>query len=789
MDTEAFLRAVVTTAEGFFNLATRPPDGQWKDVWFRWPEDIDAIVARGLSEAPSNNVYFSAHLFSEKHSMKQYVLPSRTIQADLDNAVVGNIRPNVLVETSPGRHQGYWLLPEQKAPELLELDSRQVTYNIVDADRSGWSLGHKMRLPGTLNHKYSGLPKPVKVLNATLVLTRLKLVPTPELQQLIASGEDDEWTPAEIDIGERELWAQTKPNLPREVVAGYDIRQADRSTYMWSLYCSAFRAGLDRDQVFWLAKGSKNNKFADNRYHGDYDLAKDIRRAERTVQVSNDGGDGKEIINATRILPGSSLDKKQLIAYKVRDLLEQQGSFVQTDDGLAWYVREDTGQPISVTRSSESLGTLMDIRFGLNPTEHETKFSVAYLQSYTKELGRRAISGVLSHYDPVQEAVMIHGGRRDVYRVDTRGVHSLVNGELDFIFPWMVSDEPFEPDLNNPIDVASMFEGCFDNLIEASSDQALALVRTWLVFLLLRSDAVARPILALLGQPGSGKSTLFRRIYVLLYGSRRSVNTITKSDDFDHAVSTSPFVVFDNVDSYSAWLPDKLATAAAPSSLSRRKLYTDNDTVVIRRDALLGITAHNPQFRREDIVDRLIMLNFKRLPVFKPESELIGAVIENRNRLWGGLIQDVKKVLDSPRPTEAEIPKFRVNDFARLGLRISRALGYEDDFRKALTLNVQEQVGFNLEEEDILVDTIQRWLLGAGLYGRQRVEWASSSEIWPQLQLAARDELIFTRHYRDAPRLARKLWSLQETLGTVFDIGVKYEDATGRRLWRIAEKS
>lgn len=779
------MQSVVTTAEGWFNLATRPSGGEWQDEWYKWPQDLDRICARAREAAPDNNVYFTAHLFSERRSLKSNVLPSRTIQADLDNAVVGNIKPNILIETSPGRHQGYWLLPDQKDPEVLEGISQQVTYNIMDADRSGWSLGHKMRLPGTLNHKYPGVPSPVRVLSATLVLTRLALETPEELSRVISAGKGDEWVPKELPGGSRELWTTVKPMLPRVVSSKYDIRQQDRSAYLFGLMCACFRQGLDRDQVFWIAKGSKNNKFESNRYHADYDLAKDVRRAERTVKSGLDTNSEKDIIGEVRKIAGTPLEKKQLVANRVRDLMQQQGSFIHTTDGMEWYIREDTGQPFVVESRSKMLDALLDMRYGLNATEQETRFVVSYLQAYTKEYGRRGTSSVLSHYDPVQEAVMVHGGRRDVYRIDGRGVHSLVNGDLDYLFPWKVSDAAFEPELNNPLPISTMFDGCFDNLIEATPQQALALIRTWLVFLLLRNDAIARPILALLGQPGSGKSTLFRRIYILLYGAKRAVNTITKPDDFDHAVSTDPFVVFDNVDTFSGWLPDKLATAAAPSALSKRKLYTNNDTFIVSRDALLGLTAHNPQFRREDIVDRLIMLNFRRLDEFKPESEIIGSVVRDRNRLWGGLIGDVQQVLRTPQPRESEVPQFRVNDFARIGTWTARALGFEEHFRSALTLNLQEQTSFNLEEEDILVDTISRWLK---VKPTEAGAMFSAAELWDKWSLAARDSLAFSRHYRDAPRLGRKLWSLQSTLKTVFNVEARYEEDSGRRLWSFARK-
>lgn len=774
MDTAEFLQAVVTSKAGYFNLATRPPDGQWRDEWFVWPDDLDKVVNRATVAAPENNVYFSAHLFEERNSAKRFVMASRTIQADLDYAIIGSIKPNILVETSPDRHQGYWLLTELLPPDSLEVLSRQLTYKITDADRSGWSLGHKMRLPGTLNHKYPGRPKQIKIVSVSLADVRLRFDSE--------EPEEAEWVPAELDGSVRDLWAKLRRSLSRQANTYFEVRQQDRSAALWHLMNALFRAGLDKDQVFWIAKASRNNKFADNRYHADRDLAKDVIRAQRSTMVTGEEGSPREVIDAFRTMQGvTAKQKKDAIAYRVRDFMQQAGILVRTDSGQDFFVREDNGQPIEISPRSETFKSYLDMRYGLNATENEYRYVVAYLQAFTNEHGRRVKLGNYSYYDKRNETVFVHGGRRDVYKVDRTGTHLAINGEYDLIWPWKASDV-FEPDFAHPIRVERMFDGAFDNLVESTPVQANALLHAWMVFLLLRDDAISRPILALFGQPGSGKSTLFRRIYTLLYGARRSVNTITKPDDYDHAVANDPFVVFDGVDTFNPWLPDKLSTSAAPSDLTKRKLFTDTDSVILRREALVGVTAHNPQFRREDIVDRLLMMNFHRLPDFKPDGPIINRVATMRNGLWAGLLQDVQKVLATPDPPEADLPNFRINDFARLGLRAARTLGFEPAFRSALELNNAEQTTFNIAEEDVLIDTIERYVAryNDGAYH-------SVNELWSEWSTIARDPQTFGRLYKNAVQLGRKLWAMNDSLKAVFIVDIQYDKAS-RREWRFQKR-
>lgn len=789
MDIPSFLQTVVTTPEGWFNLAVGHANGNgvWHQEWYEWPHQINEIVDRAQNAAKESDVYFTAHLFEAKSATKQNVLPSRTIQADLDYAQLVDInQPSILVETSPTRHQGFWILKDSLEPSTLEAISKQLTYSIPDADRTGWPLGHKMRVPFTLNHKYSTGPKPVKIVSAELNQYSKLNIPNIEFElELEEIPDASSWIPQTLeDIGPRQLWLQIKSNLPRRIQAQYDIKQNDRSAALWALMLSLFRAGLSRDQVFWIAQSSANNKFKDNRYHSDLDLAKDILRAEQAIKRGDNTEDIRAKIAEARRLPGLASDRKAFISALVQQSLDQSGSFVATTDGQEWYIRNDTGRPIQLTKSSDYLNSLLDIRFGLNATEAEQRYSINYLIATTKERGRKGQLASLTYYEKNSNSVLLHTGKREVLRITSTGITSSSNGQYGVVFPWRHNEDPFEPDVKNPLSLDTLFEGCFDNLNEMPSEEALALVKAWLYFLFFRNDATGRPILSLFGQPGSGKSTLFRRIYTFLYGFGKSVNSITTADDFDHAVANDPLVVFDNVDTWVNWLPDKLALSASTSDLVKRKLYTDNDTVTLKRQALVGITAHNPKFRREDIVDRLVILSFHRLKEFKPETELLTSIALNRDSLWGAIINDIQTILRTPQPLEVELPRFRVSDFARIGVWISRALGFEKDFVNALNRNIKEQTAYNLEEEDILVDVVKMW---ASRKDHDGERYWTTGQLWTQWSEYSRDQINFIKTYKNAVTLGKKLWTLQETLNSVINIDYEFDDTGGRR-WKFSPK-
>jgi hypothetical protein len=159
----------------------------------------------------------------------------------------------------------------------------------------------------------------------------------------------------------------------------------------------------------------------------------------------------------------------------------------------------------------------------------------------------------------------------------------------------------------------------------------------------------------------------------LLYGAYKGIGSATGEESFDFATAYDPLYVLDNVDTWEGWLPDRLALAAGISDVTSRKKYTDGEPYTLRRQAVLGITAHNPKFGREDVADRFLMLAYKRLDHFASESEIISSVLAKRSQLWGAIVNDVQKVLNTPIPAE-NLPQFRIEDFAKYGLWIARGL-------------------------------------------------------------------------------------------------------------------
>jgi hypothetical protein len=260
-------------------------------------------------------------------------------------------------------------------------------------------------------------------------------------------------------------------------------------------------------------------------------------------------------------------------------------------------------------------------------------------------------------------------------------------------------------------------------------------------------------------------------------------------DDFDYATASDPLVVLDNVDTFAPWLPDRLALSASPSDIIKRKLYTDANIVVLRRQAMLGITAHNPKFGREDVADRMLLLSFRRLPLFKPENEIMERILHQRNALWGAITLDIQRILQTPLPPHSDTPQFRIEDFARIGYWIATAFGEQHVFSDALGKVQRDQRLFSVEEESMLVDAL-RELVSKNARRAQPAHdvWYTASKLWEELELLCSDIDQFKRRYKNAMYLSKKMWAMQEALTSVFDVQWRYDTVRSARIWHIAAK-
>ena len=208
-----------------------------------------------------------------------YVRPQRrlgnlgdvgVIFADIDGPVNWGevLTPSLLVQTSEGHSHGYWFLKEPVPPAKWAAHSKGWTRKI-GADPGGWDATQVLRVPHSLNHKYSPpfkvrpvywnpeLRYPIEVFpqaaDALISSVDVGSAPLPsksERDYLIKAGIEDDRLP----LGAR-YWLTAST---WEIEA---LGSIDRSKIQWGVEKNLLAAGYTVYEVFHLVHFSPINKW------------------------------------------------------------------------------------------------------------------------------------------------------------------------------------------------------------------------------------------------------------------------------------------------------------------------------------------------------------------------------------------------------------------------------------------------------------------------------------------------------------------------------------------------
>jgi hypothetical protein len=172
---------------GYICIATQRPGKRdtFREKYFEWPEQRNDMFTYIEGAKRGHNVWFGVNLLSLPKRLKANCVPSNIVWADLDTCIpdVVEIPPQCVIESSPGRFQAIWRLDQKIEPEEAEELAKKIAYKYADqgADKSGHDLTQLLRVPGTLNFKYTGLEEVPEV----KLITSFQALLNPSLFQKI----------------------------------------------------------------------------------------------------------------------------------------------------------------------------------------------------------------------------------------------------------------------------------------------------------------------------------------------------------------------------------------------------------------------------------------------------------------------------------------------------------------------------------------------------------------------------------------------------------------------------
>ncbi|UJX39305.1 hypothetical protein K9F62_11240 [Desulfovibrio sp. JY] len=242
-------------------------------------------------------------------------------------------------------------------------------------------------------------------------------------------------------------------------------------------------------------------------------------------------------------------------------------------------------------------------------------------------------------------------------------------------------------------------------------DEDKILILTWILVVVL--TRISRAILILHGAPGACKSSTLSLI-------RRTLDPSSQILTYAHKTATeaalylaaNAVATFDNLTNLSKDVENILCMAATGGGISKRKLYSDKDSVILQFKRSVILTSLDVPTKASDLLDRAIAIELDRVQGKRLlDDELEREYAAKLPGILGGMCDTLSQMLTlRDKVTVTDLP--RMADYALWACAGAMALGYsEEEFRKAYSraaLRVQNDV---LQQEGlakILLDYLDK---------------------------------------------------------------------------------
>jgi len=235
----------------------------------------------------------------------------------------------------------------------------------------------------------------------------------------------------------------------------------------------------------------------------------------------------EKVVSMLRDLDTVSLHiRRTLVSRLVITVLSKSGRLIKNSGGR-FYFHTTTKQLLKL--DSFEFGVLLNDIFGLNQTEPEFRFTLADLNTEAHLRGQPTQVHRFTFYDRQNNILYVDSFDGRVYRLDGQKIQLVDNGSDGVLFTKQPTWEPYRyvetgyvDGLLNEILVDDIpFQR--DSFAPLTPDQQRIVFSLWVFAMFFESLLPTKPILAIVGEKGPGKTTALRRVLRLLFGSRADV--------------------------------------------------------------------------------------------------------------------------------------------------------------------------------------------------------------------------------------------------------------------------
>lgn len=415
-----------------------------------------------------------------------------------------------------------------------------------------------------------------------------------------------------------------------------------------------------------------------------------------------------------------TLESARLASNTIWSIMNDEGSRIfQTTLNVAyWY---DASDHSVVEEGTEIWKTILNKKFGFNPSDAFSKLIYAELRLRIVRDAPIVPVQNRTYWNEADNKLYINLGGPDVYILDGSGnLQHAYNGECGLMFISNASKRYVTPDFDAP--QVDAFEMLVSDLSFNTSQDAPAkpeeqreLLKAWIIAFFFQELMPTKPILAMLGQPGSGKTTAIRRILRVLEDPDSDVLGVQtdKQDAFRASIESHRLLVMDNLEkSGAAWMVDTLNKLATGGNIELRELYRTNAKHLIIPRCFVAVTAVNMPFNDETLFSRLLVLEMQRVEDPAPEYFLQRKIRENEAAIWADMLIKLDRVVKEIRRNKHVRPptKSRLVDFTVFCERIRTCDVINGETLASGLLAMVDSQMKQLKESSQAIQLLEVWL-------------------------------------------------------------------------------
>ncbi len=663
---------------------------------------------------------------------------------DLD----AKLPPSIIVDSGNGYH-GYWLLSQ---PVEVTAANRRSLTSLLERLQSAvgsdpvHDLARVMRLPGSINAKDPNSPKPCRILEETdhrYTLAEVEAAldcPSPHASR--REGMPDAGRPIDRVLA---LLQDTRPRGKgwKALCPGHDDHTP--SLDVWEIRSGEVRmkcwAGCSTERVLSALELTR----------------KDLQGSTGKPSRSEEG----------------ALQRQRLVD------IGSEADLFQTDGDEAWATYTVGGRR-RTTRISESgfrewLFYRYQARFHTPPVTWAVNDAVATLAAKAKFEGPgRVVHLRVAEGDDGTIYIDCADSEGHVIKVTPAG--------------WAVIDDPpvlfWRPPNSAPLPLPERGGRISDlqKFLNLGSKEDFVLAVAWLLTALRPGPSY--PVLILLGERGSAKSTAAKMLRSLVDAVHRAASRGLPGNERDLAIAVrnNHILSFANVSRLSEPISDALCRIATDEGFATRELYSDDKERVFggaRPIMLNGIATFHHD--RGDLLDRSVVLYLPRISPdrLRDDTKLWREFDEARPRILGALLDAmVIGLRRMPRIRLRHSPRMR--DFAQWSVACEPGLHMRPMFLGAYNAN-QASVLYDALSHSLLAVLLRRFVCmerwGKGWSG-------TATELLDCLSKTATDiERRSPDWPRDATRLSSLLRRIAPNLRTAgIEVEFRREGASSMRM-------